>query len=220
MSNFKEFLLTAFALIFQSRAKYAACLWTAFSIVSYYFIYIEALNFVVIGLVTQLALYNKIFWSRILELFVVSVLGVVTIVVLGTLIYYSQERAVVNIQTNLVNSIIGDVGTTLRILTYPIIPLSVAFYALMVSHDKFTFKIFSRMIPGAYAILEALFTKHESKIPFVFLILLYSVLMGSRFSLVIGTPFLLAWIYIYVLNMRFDFKFEAVDSNKLATNLL
>lgn len=200
MKNILEFLSTAFKLFSSNQMRVPSYLILVLGIASYYFPVATIFTLSIYGISMQYAHLEKIVWKRILEIFCLTLWSAVLLVALGVLTYLFF------IKPNMENKVVEEapllmvwISNTLLYLLYPIIPLMLTLWSITRRVKKFEYF----MPEGTNSIvINTVYVENESRWPYLFLSIMFFTLDYFKLPFVCAAPFVVTWIYMYVLDKR------------------
>lgn len=219
MENVKLFIRTSLYLLFAKDVRVGAGIFTVFNIAVYSVPYLHLFNYVVLCVLIQLFMFKRVFWTRNLEILALSVasflmLGLAFLIVFGLVklgVLTQSQEPEGSVSSTFMDSLIEILNLIFSVLA----PMTVAFFCLMVNPKTFQFTNFfvqSHVI--VYTLLETLRCKKISRIPFVLLSILLMIAHKTPLCFTVAAPFIAAWLFLYVFDMRLNLK-----QDQKATNL-
>lgn len=218
MENIKLFLKTSLHLLLAKDARLGAGIFTVFNIAVYFIPYLHLVNYIVLCVLIQLFIFKRIFWTRNLEILAVSVasfliLGLV-LVITFSLVKFGVLPQTQELEGSVSFTFMGSFTEIVNLIFSVLAPMTVALFCLMVNPKNFQFiNFFIQSHVIVYTLVETLRTKKISRVPFVLLAALLIVAHKSPLCFTVAAPFIAAWLFLYVFDLRLDLKQEQKATN-------
>lgn len=218
MENVKLFIKTSLHLLFAKDARVGAGIFTVFNLVVYYVPYLHFFNYFTLGIIIQILLFKRIFWTRILEILALSAASVLIIASIAVLVFSMVKLGAlppaneINKSTSV--TFMSSIADVLNLVFSIVAPMTVAFFCLMVSPTKFKFSNFliqANVI--VFSLFETLRSKKISRIPFMLISVCLLSVYKTDLCFTLAAPFIAAWLFLYVFDMRLDLKQEEKATN-------
>lgn len=218
MENVKLFIRTSLHLLFAKDVRVGAGIFTVFNIAVYSVPYLHLFNYVVLCVLIQLFMFKRVFWTRNLEILALSaasflMLGLAFLVVFGLVTFGVLPQAQ-ELEGSVPFTFMDSLTEILNLIFSVLSPMTVAFFCLMVNPKTFQFtNFFIQCHLIIYTLVETLRTKKISRVPFALLSILLMLAHKTPLCFTVAAPFIAAWLFLYVFDMRLDLKQEDKATN-------